>query len=71
MTWPFKRKKIEPEQPCAGERLEEARAAREKAEKDLKRVERLWPQVHDTAHELNEQLEKNHFAERFRTALGG
>jgi hypothetical protein len=70
MVWPFKRKKTLSE-PCAHTRLEEARAARVKAEKDLKRVEQLWPAVQTTADELNDQLEKNHLAERFRTALGG
>lgn len=70
MVWPFKRRKNVSAEPCAGERLEEARAAREKAELDLKSVEQLWPTVQDTADELNYQLEKNHLAERYRAALG-
>jgi enterochelin esterase-like enzyme len=71
MVWPFKRSKTAEQQSSAGERLEEARAAREKAERDLLRVEGLWPQVRNTADELNDQLDKNHLAARFRTALGG
>jgi uncharacterized protein (DUF3084 family) len=70
MPWPFKRKTSSTELH-AGERLEEARAARAKAEQDLQRVTDQWPEVRDTANQLNTQLEKNHFAERFRAALGG
>jgi hypothetical protein len=66
----FKRKQSLSE-PTAAERLKEARAAREETEMDLQRVKRQWPVVQNTAEELNIQLEKNHFAERFRTALGG
>jgi hypothetical protein len=71
MVWPFKRRKNVSSEPCAGERLKEARLAREQAEQDLKSVESLWPAVQGTADELNFQLEKNHLAERYRTALGG
>lgn len=70
MIWPFKRKN-EPPEPCSAERLEVARAARIQAEQDLRTVTKQWPEVQDTADQLNYQLEKNHFAERFRTALGG
>lgn len=51
--------------------LEEAERANSEADQRLEAVHRRWPEVRSLASRLDRQLEVNHFADRFRQALGG
>ena len=50
--------------------LEEDRAAREKAERDLEVVRARWPKVHEQVAQLRQIRSRNHIREQFIAVFG-
>lgn len=57
--------------PAAPSTTAEAEHELTKAQVQRWQVDRLWPRVNHISNTLAQERETNHFAERFRAALGG
>lgn len=60
MTWRFDWR---PRWPFPRRRYNEARQGLERAERELERVRRQWPLVHEAVGLLKAHTERNHFSE--------